>query len=189
LSPEQVVIASAANKREWEGLSLAEIGKTLGCDGNAAAERVLAAEPGATVVLHSMSEDDVKTVMRHPSTMIGSDGLPTLEAKRHPRLYGTFARVLGKYAREEKLFGLGEAIRRMTGFPAKKFGFTDRGVLRQGAKADLVLFDPATIIDKGTFADPKHAPAGIVSVWVNGSLAVERGKSTGERGGRALRRG
>ena len=140
------------------------------------------------MVIHTMCEEDVRTVMRHPSTMIGSDGLPTLAAKPHPRLYGTFARVLGRYARDEGLFPLAEAVRRMTGFPAKKFGFTDRGTLNPGAKADLVLFDPETIIDCGTFENPKQMPKGIVSVYVNGALAVQNGKPTGARAGRVLRR-
>lgn len=188
LEPEQVVIASAAAQREWEGKSVAVIAAAMGCDWATAAERILKTEPGATVVLHSMSEDDVRTVMRHPSTMIGSDGLPTLEGKPHPRLYGTFARVLGHYARDEGLFPLEEAVYRMTGFPAAKFGFNDRGTLKPGMKADLVLFDPARIIDLGTFDNPKRAPAGIAAVYVNGRKTVTDGKPTGERAGRVLRR-
>jgi len=126
--------------------------------------------------------------MRHPSTMIGSDGLPTLKGKPHPRLYGTFARVLGHYARDEGVFPLEQAVHRMTGFPAQKFGFADRGVLRAGAKADLVLFDPNTIIDCGTFEDPKQLPKGIAAVYVNGALTVHNGKPTDARAGQALRR-
>jgi N-acyl-D-aspartate/D-glutamate deacylase len=135
-----------------------------------------------------MCEDDVRTVMRHKSTMIGSDGLPTLEGKPHPRLYGTFARVLGHYARDENVFPLKEAIYRMTGFPAAKFGFSDRGVLKVGAKADLVHFHPDKIIDRGTFDDPKRRPEGIVAVYVNGKLAVKDGRSTEARAGCVLRR-
>lgn len=188
LEPEQVVIASTAAHHEWEGLSLAALAKQVSCDWQAAAKRVLAEEPGTTVVLHTMCEDDVRTVMRHPSTMIGSDGLPTLEGKPHPRLYGTFARVLGHYARDGGVFPLEEAVYRMTGFPAAKFGFHDRGVIRPGAKADLVLFDPATVIDRGTFDDPKHAPTGISAVYVNGEATVRDGKPTAARAGRVLRR-
>jgi N-acyl-D-amino-acid deacylase len=188
LEGDAVVIASAPSHREWEGKSLAVIAAAMGCDANAAAERVLQAEPGATVVIHTMCEDDVRMVMRHPSTMIGSDGLPTLEGKPHPRLYGTFVRVLGHYAREQGLFPLSEAIYRMTGFPARKFGLSDRGLLKEGMKADLVLFDPSTVIDCGTFEDPHRPPKGIESVYVNGKLAVKNGKATGKRAGRALRR-
>jgi N-acyl-D-amino-acid deacylase len=161
----------------------------MGCDATAAAARVLEAEPGATVIVQIMCEDDVRTVMRHKSTMIGSDGLPTLEGKPHPRLYGTFARVLGHYARDEHVLPFAEAIHRMTGMPAQKFGFKNRGVLRAGKKADIVLFDPSTIIDTGTFEDPHKTPKGIAAVWVNGKLAAHGGKATGERGGRVLRRG
>ncbi|MBV9332175.1 MAG: amidohydrolase family protein, partial [Alphaproteobacteria bacterium] len=186
--PGDVVIASASSHREWEGCSVAAIADTMGCGWREAAERILAGEPNATVVIHMMCEDDVRTVMRHPSTMIGSDGLPTLDGKPHPRLYGTFARVLGHYAREENLFPLEEAIYRMTGFPAAKFGFADRGVLKPGAKADLVLFDPKTVVDRGTFEDPKLRPEGISTVWVNGVETVTHGLSTGTRAGRTLRR-
>jgi N-acyl-D-amino-acid deacylase len=186
--PQNIVIASARSQPEWEGRSVAAIAKSMGCDAPDAAARMLAQEPGATVVVHTMCEEDVRTVMRHPSTMIGSDGLPTLAGKPHPRLYGTFARVLGHYARDEGLFPLAEAIRRMTSFPAVKFGFHDRGRLAPGAKADLVLFDADTIIDRGTFENPKQMPAGIVAVYVNGALAVRDGKSTGALAGRALRR-
>lgn len=188
LGPEDVVIASTASHPDWEGRSLAQLGAQMHCTPEQAAERVLAADAGVTVVLHAMSEEDVRTVMRHPSTMIGSDGIPTLEGKPHPRLYGTFARVLGRYAREEKLFSMAEAVHRMTGFAAAKFGLHDRGVIRPGACADLVLFDPATVIDRGTFEDPKRAPEGIRAVFVNGARALDDGKVTGVRSGTVLRR-
>lgn len=188
LRPEDVVIASTASHPDWEGRSLAQLGAQMSCTPEQAAERVLAEDSGVTVILHAMSEEDVRTVMRHPSTMIGSDGIPTLEGKPHPRLYGTFARVLGHYARDEKLFSMAEAVHRMTGFAAAKFRLADRGVVRPGAVADLVLFDPTTIIDRGTFEDPKRPPEGIRAVLVNGALAVDGGKVTGVRAGRVLRR-
>ena len=115
--------------------------------------------------------------------------LPTLEGKPHPRLYGSFVRVLGRYARDENLFSMAEAIHRMTGFSARKFGFKDRGLLKPGLAADLVLFDPKTIIDAGTFADPHRAPVGIKAVYTNGALTVKDGKPTDARPGRVLRRG
>ena len=142
----------------------------------------------ATIVMHSMSEDDVQTVMRHPSTMIGSDGIPSLEGRPHPRLYGTFARVLGHYARDVGVFSLAEAVHRMTGFPARKFGFANRGVVAEGAWADLVVFDPASVIDVGTYEDPKHPPAGIEQVFVAGRHAVKNAVQTQERAGHTLRR-
>jgi len=189
LTPDNVVIASTAGHPEWEGQSIAALMAAFGAGLDATLQRVLGEEPGATVVLHSMSEDDVRTVMRHPSTMIGSDGLPTLAGKPHPRLYGTFARVLGRYARDLGVLSLPDAIYRMTGFPAAKFGLNDRGVIAPGAFADLVLFDPETIIDRGTFEDPKQPPEGVRMVLVNGQLVIRDGVATDARPGMALRRG
>jgi N-acyl-D-amino-acid deacylase len=188
VSPESVSIAAAPGHSEWEGRSVAELARELGKDAQAAAEHVIANAPGVTAVMHTMNEDDVRTVMRHPSTMIGSDGIPTLPGKPHPRLWGTFARVLGRYARDLGLFPLEEAVHRMTGFPARKFALRDRGVIRAGAFADLVVFDPARIIDVGTYEDPNHPPAGIHHVFVNGARVVRDGAHTGARPGRALRR-
>jgi N-acyl-D-aspartate/D-glutamate deacylase len=189
LLASDVVVASSAQHPEWEGRSLAALADEMKSRPEDAAARVLAEDPAVTVIVHAMCEDDVRTVMRHPSTMIGSDGIPTLEGKPHPRLYGTFARVLGRYAREEKLFSLAEGVHRMTGFAARKFGLRDRGVVKEGAIADLVLFDPRRIIDRGTFEDPHRTPDGIEAVYVNGVKAVSGGKSTGARAGRVLRRG
>jgi N-acyl-D-amino-acid deacylase len=186
--PLNIVIASATGRSEWEGHSIAAIAVAMGCDPPTAATQILKAVPSTTVVLHTMSEDDVRTIMRHKSTMIGSDGLPTLEGKPHPRLYGSFARVLGRYAREEKLFPMTEAIHRMTGFSAKKFGLQDRGELKPGKAADLVLFDPKMVTDAGTFEDPHRPPVGIKAVYTNGKLTVNDGKPTPARAGLVLRR-
>ncbi len=186
--PKNIVIASAQGHGEWEGRSIADLGIAMGCSAPEAAARVLKDAPGATIIIHMMHEDDVRTVMRHKSTMIGSDGIPTLDGKPHPRLYGTFARVIGHYARDEKLFSMAEAIHRMTGFSAKKFGLHDRGVIAPGLAADLVLFDPKKIIDVGTFEDPKKTPLGIRAVYSNGELTAQDGKPTTARAGHALRR-
>ena len=188
IAPGDVVIASTSSHPEWEGRSIEDFAAEWSLPAAEAADRVLAQEPLATIVMHSMSEDDVQTVMRHPSTMIGSDGIPSLEGRPHPRLYGTFARVLGHYARDLDLFPLKEAIHRMTGLSARKFGLTGRGVIAEGACADLVLFDPDTVIDVGTYDDPKHPPLGIAHVFVNGRHAVREARQTSERAGRALRR-
>jgi N-acyl-D-amino-acid deacylase len=186
--PGDVVIASTSAHPEWEGRSIADFAAEWGLPGQAAAERILADEPMATVVIHSMSEDDVQQVMQHPSTMIGSDGIPSLEGRPHPRLYGSFARVLGHYARELELFPIEEAVHRMTGFPARKFGLTDRGLLREGACADLVVFDPATILDAGSYEEPHHPPTGIHHVFVNGTQSVRDATHTDARAGGPLRR-
>jgi dihydroorotase/N-acyl-D-amino-acid deacylase len=188
-SPAEVQLASAPHHPEWEGRTLADFEAEWGVPAADAARRILDAEGiAATVVLHSMDEQDVRTVMRHPTTMIGSDGIPTLRGKPHPRLYGTFARVLGHYARELGVLPMHEAVHRMTGFPARRFGLADRGLVRPGAVADLVLFDPQRIADVATYAEPHRPPAGIAHVFVNGVAVVRDGAHTGARPGRALRR-
>jgi N-acyl-D-amino-acid deacylase len=185
-----VVVASAPGHPHWEGASVAQLARAFEVDADEAARRVVDAEGyAAAAVVHSMSEDDVRTVMVHPTTMIGSDGLPTSRGRPHPRLYGTFPRVLGRYVRDERVLSLEEAVHRMTGMPASKFGLAGRGVIEAGAWADLVLFDPATIDDVATYESPRQHPKGIRGVWVNGTLVVRDGVPTGERPGRALRRG
>jgi dihydroorotase/N-acyl-D-amino-acid deacylase len=184
-----VVVASAPGNPAWEGSSVAELADGFGVDPVGAARRVIDAEGyAAAVVIHSMNEDDVLAVMAHPSTMIGSDGVPAVGGRPHPRLYGTFARVLGHYVRDERVLSLEEAIHRMTGMPAAKFRLAGRGVIETGSWADLVLFDPATIDDVATYESPRHHPVGIRSVWVNGTPVVRDGVRTGERPGRAVRR-
>lgn len=184
-----VVVASAPGNPAWEGSSVAELADGFGVDPVQAAKRVVDAEGyAAAVVIHSMNEDDVRAVMAHPSTMIGSDGVPAVGGRPHPRLYGTFARVLGRYVRDERVLSLEEAVHRMTGMPAAKFGLAGRGVIEAGAWADLVLFDPATIDDVATYESPRQHPAGIRRVWVNGTLVVRDGVHTGARPGRAVRR-
>ena len=129
----------------------------------------------------------MRRILRHPATMIGSDGLPN-DPRPHPRLWGTFPRVLGRYSREEKLVTLPEAIHKMTQMPAQRFGLAERGLVRTGFSADLVLFDPEKIIDTATFSDPVRAARGIEGVWVNGVLSYTADGSTGKRGGRFVSR-
>lgn len=186
--PDDVIIASAPDAAQWEGETIAALSESFGVAPRDGAARIVARAPETTVVVHMMSEEDVQTVMRHPSTMIGSDGLPTLDGKPHPRLYNTFARVIGRYARDLGTFDLATAIYRMTGFSAKKFGLTDRGRIAEGAFADLVVFDPLTIIDTGTFDAPNQYPLGIVDVFVNGAAVIRDGGPTGSRSGRVIRR-
>jgi N-acyl-D-amino-acid deacylase len=183
------LLASAPRHTDWEGQSLTDLAAGFGVEPLEAARRIVDAEgEGAVVVIESMCEDDVRTVMAHPSTMIGSDGIPTLGGKPHPRLYGTFARVLGHYARDVRTLSLQEAVHRMTGLPAGKFALAHRGNIRPGAFADLVLFDPGTIDDIATYESPRQHPTGIAMVWVNGTVVVRDGSHTGTRPGHALRR-
>ena len=188
VEPDAVTIASAAGHPEWEGRNLVQIGELLGRTPRQAADAVIdATGAGALVVIEMMCEDDVRTVLSHPQTMIGSDGVPA-PGKPHPRLWGTFPRVLGRYAREQGVLPLADAIRRMTSLPATTFGLTDRGVVRTGAFADLVVFDPKTVAEVGTYADPEQPPTGIAAVIVNGTVIARDGTHTGARPGRALRR-
>lgn len=144
---------------------------------------------GAQMVFHGMSEEDVKNIMKVPFNMIAADGgVQSGRGVPHPRSYGTNARVLGKYVREEKVLTLEETVRRMTSLPAQKFGFQDRGLLREGFAADLVIFDEATIADRATFANPHQFSAGIEAVIVNGEVVAEGGKHTGVRSGKSLRK-
>ncbi len=141
----------------------------------------------AGAIYHSMDEDDMRRILRHPATMIGSDGLPN-DPMPHPRLWGTFPRVLGYYCREQKLFSLSQAVHKMTGLPAQRFGIAERGQIREGFFADLVLFDSEKIRDTATFSDPRRPSTGILGVWVNGILSRDAQGSTQQRAGRFLPR-
>jgi len=169
---------------EVAGQSLAQIAEHWQTSQLQAAQQL---QP-AGAIYHSISEDDMRRILRHPATMIGSDGLPN-DPRPHPRLWGTFPRVLGRYSRDEGLFSLPEAIHKMTGLPAQRFGLSKRGLIRKNYYADLVLFDPETIIDTATFSDPIRPAEGITAVWVNGVLSYTNEGATGNRGGRFLPRG
>ncbi|WP_068086494.1 N-acyl-D-amino-acid deacylase family protein [Novosphingobium rosa] len=141
----------------------------------------------AGAVYHCMTESDVDAILAHRLTMVGSDGLPC-DPRPHPRLWGSFPRVLGHYARERGLFPLEVAIRKMTGLPADRFGLRKRGYIREGYAADLVLFDAAKIADTATYDDPAQPAAGILGVWVNGTPTLTAQGLTGARGGTMLHR-
>jgi dihydroorotase/N-acyl-D-amino-acid deacylase len=146
---------------------------------------------GASAIYHVMDEDDVKRIMAHPWTAIGSDGRLTQpgEGHPHPRWYGTFPRVLGRYVREQGVLTLEDAVRKMTSLPAERIGLKERGELREGWHADVVVFDPATVTDRATFEDPHQYPDGIPWVIVNGKVAVEDGSFRDVRSGKVLRKG
>ena len=144
---------------------------------------------GASMVFHVIDEGDVRRIMAHPMTMIGSDGRLSRpgEGVPHPRNYGTFPRVLGHYVRDEHVLTLEEAVHKMTGMPAQRLGLANRGCIRAGCFADITVFDPATIADKGTFTEPHQYPVGIDWVFVNGTPVVAGGQFTSARPGRVLR--
>ena len=143
---------------------------------------------GANCIFHAMDEDDVKAIMRHPLTMIASDGrLNKLgDGHPHPRAYSTFPRVLGHYSRDEGVIPLHTAVYKMTGLPARRMGLTDRGEIKEGYHADITIFDPQTVIDKASFLEPHQYPEGIVHVLVNGQLSVLDRQFLNQRNGKVL---
>ena len=180
--------------RKWEGKTLEQIGREMGKDPRDALMDLVIADHGETsCIISIMNEDDVRTALRHPMVSIDTDSETRAEdgplsvSKSHPRAWGTFPRILGKYVREEKLLTLDEAIRKMTSRPAARVGLSDRGILRPNLAADITVFDPAAIRDVSTFEDPNHYSVGVRHVFVNGRAVIEDGKITAERPGRVLR--
>jgi N-acyl-D-amino-acid deacylase len=193
---EGVMLASVLNAalRKWEGKTLAQIGNEMGKDPRDAVMDLVIADRGeSSAIISIMREDDVRLALADPMVAIGTDSSaraedgPLSESKSHPRGWGSFPRILGKYVRDEKLIGLEEAIRRFTSRPAARVGLADRGILRPGLKADITIFDPATVHDVSTFADPTHYSAGVRDVFVNGRAVMSGGKMTSERPGEVLR--
>jgi len=180
---EKVLITWSNPHPEYTGRTLDEAARDFGCSALDAVDRLLPA--GA--IYFMMDEADVQRVIAFPHSMIGSDGIPG-DAFPHPRLWGTFPRVLGRYVRELKLLGLEEAVHRMTGLSARNFGLAGRGELKPGAYADVVIFDPARVADAATFENPVQPAKGIEHVIVNGAPTYAAGAMTGERAGRPLRR-
>ena len=178
----RVLVSWSDPHPEFAGRDLDAVAAEMGLDRDAAVEALLPAGG----IFFAMAEEDVNRILAYPHTMIGSDGLPH-DKHPHPRLWGCFPRVLGHCARALGLFSMEEAVRRMTGLPARRFGIPDRGVLREGAFADLVLFDPQTVADTATFEAPISPAAGIDLVMVAGRAVWRDGAATGARPGRAIR--
>ena len=174
--------------RSAVGKSIAEIGKMRDTEDfpNVALDLIAEERNGVGMIDFVMNEESVKKIMAHPAGTIGSDGL--LGGEPHPRAYGTFPRVLGKYVREEHVLPLEDMIRRMTSQPARIIGLQDRGIVREGLKADLVIFNKDTINDTATYASPRQYPTGIDYVLVNGSIIVEYDRRYDLPAGRVLRR-
>ena len=193
---DHIVIARARHEPDWSGRTVADLAAAAGRDPLEWACDALIAHDGAIdIIHHSMREDDVRYVMAKPWVCIGSDSRanapygPLSYGKPHPRSYGTFPRVLGHYAREQGLLTLEDAIRKMTSLTATRLGLTDRGVIREGAWADLVVFDPEEIVDVATYDDPHRYPRGIDQVIVNGAVALDHDETQAIRNGRFLRLG
>jgi len=183
---QNVMITNYRPDSTYNGHTVAEIAKMRGQDAvTTAIEMIRAAGPEIGIMATAMDERDLANFVANPRVMFSSDGSPV---GAHPRAFGTFPRILGRYVREKQLLSLPEAIRKMTGATAKFLGFTDRGVVVPGKAADIVVFDAATIIDRGTMTNPSAAPVGVRYVMVNGQVVLDGGKMTGARPGRGLRR-
>jgi N-acyl-D-amino-acid deacylase len=180
--------------RKYEGMTFTEIGKAMGKDPRDAVMDLVIADRGeSSVIISIMTEDDVRTALRHPLVGVGTDAGARAEdgklaeSKSHPRAWGSFSRILGRYVRDEHLLSLEEAIRKMTSKAATRVHLGDRGLLWPGMMADITIFDPATIRDVSTFSDPTHYSVGVKHVFVNGRAVVSNGAITKERPGRPLR--
>lgn len=181
---DKVLISWSDSVQGVSGRDLHELAKEWSVSVDQACDRL---QP-AGAIYFMMDENDVQSAMSHPGAMIGSDGIP-FDTHPHPRLWGTFPRVLGHYSRDLKLFPLEDAVRRMTSYSARHFRLAGRGEVKTGYYADLCIFDPATVIDSATFDEPKLPAKGIDTVLCNGAVAWRNGKPGGGHGGRVLRRG
>jgi len=186
---ESIRLASCPAFPELEGRMVTDIAAERGTEPAEVVRMILTAPDGDRTISiqYAMTESDIEANLRHPLVMIGSDGIPDLRGRPHPRLFGTFPRVLGEYVRERQVLSLEEAVRRMTSLSCARFGLAERGLVKEGWWADLVLFDPDTITDTATYEDPKREPVGVELVVVNGEVAYERGRHTGVGAGRLLR--
>ena len=181
-SASRIIVTWSKKRPDVAGRDLFDIADNMGCD----VETAIQAISPAGAIYFMMHEDDVRNILSHPAAMIGSDGLPH-DLHPHPRLWGTFPRVIGHYSREIKLMSMEEAVRRMTSLPASQFNLKGRGRIDFGSYADLVLFNPEKIIDKATFNEPTRNAAGIDLVMVNGRITWDNNGSTGLRPGKVLR--
>lgn len=190
--PKNVALASCEFDESLAGKNLAGLTRAKGLEPTPenAADIVmdLQSKGGCSAVYHAMAEDDVERILRWPHTMIASDGGIQVagEGVPHPRNYGTFARVLGRYVRERRVLTLEDAVRKMTSLPATRLGLGDRGLLKPGMKADIVIFDPAAVNDTATFDNPHQMAVGFHHVIVNGRPVLQDLKMTGELPGRVL---
>jgi N-acyl-D-aspartate/D-glutamate deacylase len=189
-----IMVAYSPSRPDAQGRRISEVADARKQDPLDAAIELIVAEQGkGYMILFQLDEADLRRALTHEHVMVGSDGSslaaegPLAAGKPHPRSYGTFPRVLGRYARDERVLSLESAVWKMTGLPAKRLGLADRGVVKAGAKADLVVFDPATVADRATFENPHQYATGIGHVVVNGRVVISDGQHTGALPGRLLR--
>lgn len=192
---EKIIVTEVKNNPEYAGKTIGELATAWHEVPVDAILRLLVTQEGSVkVVVPAMSEEDVEVIMQHPATMISSDGKAVSPRGRyaqlhpHPRYYGAFPRVLGRYVREKGILDLPEAIRKMTSLPASQLGLKDRGMIAEGQAADIVIFNPKTVVDRATFQQPCRSPQGIEYVLVNGDVVIKEGEHTGRYPGRLLKR-
>jgi len=179
----RVIVSSSRPHPQYAGMDLDDVVKKM----QVPVEEAIAKLQPASAIYFSMDEADVQRILSFENTMVGSDGLPH-DIAPHPRLWGCFPRVLGHYSRDLKLFPLETAVRKMTGLPAQTFGLNGRGTLREGAFADITVFDAETIAETATWEKPIQAARGIDATIVNGAIVWRNGKPAGARSGRVLKR-
>jgi dihydroorotase/N-acyl-D-amino-acid deacylase len=190
--PKNVSVSACGFDPKLAGQNLAQVtqgrGLTVNLENAAETAMWIVEQGGCGGIFHAIGEDDLQRILVHPATMVGSDGEVPVFGRNvpHPRSYGTFARVLGLYVRDKKLLPLEVAVQKMSAFPAQRLGMSDRGVLRTGLKADIAIFDPATVRDTATFEKPHSYAEGVSMVIVNGQIAFENGRMTSARPGRVL---
>ena len=178
----------SSRNREWEGRSVTDMARAQGKSMvDTVCDLLIEERMEVAFVARTGNPDNIRAILRHPAQMVGSDGLLTGDHP-NPRSYGTYPYVLGQMVREEGILRLEDAVRKMTALPAQRLGLKDRGILRDGMKADLVVFNPDTVRATATFEDPKQFPVGIDHVLVNGQPVISNGAHTGAHPGRALRR-
>jgi N-acyl-D-aspartate/D-glutamate deacylase len=186
---EVIRLASCPAFREYEGRMLKDIATEKSMDIVQLVHEILTSPKGDRTICIQfiIDETDIETNLRWQDMMVGSDGIPDLNGRPHPRLFGTFPRILGHYVRDKQLISLTDAVRRMTSLAASTFGIEQRGLIKQGYWADLVLFNPDTIADAATYDEPKKLATGIDAVFVNGKLAFQNGQYTQSGSGEMLR--
>jgi N-acyl-D-amino-acid deacylase len=187
---DKILVSSVASEANHplEGLSIPQIAEARGLQDpvDAACDLLIEEELAVGMISFGLSEEDVVTIMQHPAVSVITDSLLG-GGKPHPRTYGTYPRILGRYVRDQQILRLEEAIRKMTSLPAQNLRLRTKGLLAAGYDADIVVFDPHTIRETATYEDPRKFPIGIHWVLVNGVPAVARGELTGERPGRTIR--
>jgi len=194
--PQGILVTSVLDPafKSYEGKTIAQIAQEEHKDPlDVLMDVVIAGKDHVGAVYFTMNEDDVKYAMQQPFVSVGTDAGavnitgPLSQSKTHPRAYGSFPRILGRYVREQHVLTLEQAIRKFTSLPAQRVGLLQRGILKPGFFADVTIFDPATVNDVATFEDPHRPSTGIEYVIVNGVVSLEHGKPTGQLGGRPLR--